>query len=154
DGMVVSIDFPVLAAGAPATKTWTLAYDTPYTGYSHPCGGAQSLAVNLQRLKELRLPSDLTGAPKYPFAPSERLTKPTLPTGGTVEYCYGGYTFFHGRAGAVEPNCPGIPPPADALTTVSLGGQTCPGVTAPEPPLSAVPHCTEDNEARWVDSGL
>ncbi len=154
DGMVTSVDFPVFVAGASATRTWTLTYDTPYGGYIHRCGQTQTLAANLQRLKELQLPSDLVGSPKYKFVHDERLTKLTLPTGGTVEYCWGGYVFFHGRAGAVAPNCPGIPPPATESTSVSLGSLACSGGGSPEPPPDAVAVCSEDNEARWVDSQL
>ena len=154
DGMVTSVDFPVFVAGAAATRTWTLTYDTPYGSYTHDCGQTHRLAVNLQRLKELQLPSDLVASPKYKFAHDERLTKLTLPTGGTVEYCWGGYAFFHGRAGAVAPNCPGIPPPGTEFTLVSLGSIACPGGGGPEPPRDAVAVCSEDNEARWIDSQI
>ena len=154
DGMVLSATFPVFAGGALTTRTWAFAYDSPYAGYAHSCASG-TVPVSLQRLKELQLPSDLSGATRYKFAQTSLLTKLTLPTGGTAEYCYGGYTFFHGRAGAVAPNCPGLPPPAQALTTVSPTAFFC-GTSArdDEPPLDATPSCAEDNEARWVDSQL
>ena len=62
DGMVVSVDFPVFVNGVLATRTWTLAYDVPFPGYLRSCA-LGTVAVNLQRLKEVRLPSDLAGAP-------------------------------------------------------------------------------------------
>ncbi len=152
DGMVLSATFPVFANGALTTRTWTLAYDAPYTGYVHSCGTG-TVPANLQRLKELRLPSDLTASPKFQFAQTSLLTRLTLPTGATAEYCYGGYTFFHGRAGAVVPNCPGLPAPSQAFTTISPTAFLC-GTSAgePEPPLDATAACTEDNDSRWVDS--
>jgi RHS repeat-associated protein len=154
DGMIVSVDFPVFAGGALATRSWTFLYDASYP-YAHSCGGGGAVTVNLQRLKEIRFPADLAGAPKYRFEQASLLTKVVLPTGGSVEYCWGGYTFFHGRAAAVVPNCPGLPAPSSATTTVSPNFLTCPG-SAPEDPtaVDAAPHCTEDNEARWVDSTL
>jgi RHS repeat-associated protein len=153
DGMVVSAEFPVFVNDALTTRTWSLIYDTPQS-FGHSCATG-TVQVNLQRLKELKLPSDLTGSPKYQFVQSSLLTRLTLPTGGTIEYCYGGYTFFHGRAAAVVPNCPGLPPPSDAFTTVSANTVQCGGF---EPEIPTAPDstadCTEDNEARWVDSQL
>lgn len=152
DGMLLSVDFPVFAGGAAATRTWTLLYDAPYAAYSRACGPGVSLPANLQRLKELKLPADLAGAPKYQFVQAGLLTKLTLPTGGAIEYCYGGYTFHHGRAGAVTPNCPGLPQPATQQTEVTPNAVACPGsepVVEPLPEASA--QCTEDNEARWID---
>ncbi len=152
DGMVLSATFPVFVNGASATRTWTLVYEAPYAGYGHSCATG-TVPVNLQRLKELRLPSDLAGAPKYQFSQTSLLTRLTLPTGGIAEYCWGGYTFFHGRAGAVVANCPGLPVPSQSLTTVSPTAFFC-GTSAGEdgPPIDATASCTEDNDARWVDS--
>ncbi len=152
DGMVLSATFPVFANGTLTTRTWTLGYDTPYDGYAHSCGTGL-VSVSLQRLKELRLPSDLTGSPKYQFAQAGLLTDLTLPTGAKAEYCYGGYTFFHGRAGAVAANCPGLPPPTQALTAISPTAFVCGSAAAgEEPPIDATATCAEDNEARWMDS--
>ncbi|MFY9551657.1 MAG: RHS repeat-associated core domain-containing protein [Thermoanaerobaculia bacterium] len=155
DGMITSFDFPVFASGAPAVRTWTLVYDPPYAAYTHFCGPTASLSVNLQRLKELRLPPDLTGSPKYQFLQNDLLTRLTLPTGGTIEYCYGGYTFFHGRASAVVPGCPGIPPPGTTSIAVTPNALFCPGsgIVGEQAP-DAVPQCTEDNEARWTDAQM
>ena len=154
DGMVLSADFPVVVNGALTTRAWSFVYDTPYGGYSHGCSDG-AIAVHLQRLKELRLPSDLAGSPKYRFEHSAFLNKVTLPTGGSVEYCYGWYTFFHGRAGAVEAGCPGLPAPSSAFTTVSANAFSCPGGAAEDPSYpDETPDCTEDNEARWVDSQI
>ena len=132
DGMVTSIDFPVFVNGSLTTRTWTLAYDAPYASYPHSCA-VGAVNVNLQRLKEIRFPSDLTGAPKYQFEQASLLTKVTLPTGGSVEYCYGGYTFFHGRAGGLRPGCAGLPPPSTAYTTVSANAFYCSGSVPEEP---------------------
>ncbi len=153
DGMVLSVDFPVFKDGSLTTRTWSFVYDTPYGNYAHPCDAGGGVFVNLQRLKELRLPSDLAGGPKYAFEQTGVLKKVTLPTGGSVEYCYGGYTFFHGRAAAVVPNCPGLPAPSTAYTTVTANAVSCPGSVPEEPAeTDATPYCTEDNEARWMDS--
>ncbi len=152
DGMILSFDFPVFAAGAAGMRTWSLAYDTPYASYLRPCGPGTSLPVNLQRIKELRLPSDLAGSPKYQFAQESLLTRLTLPTGGTIEYCYSEYTFHHGRAGSVTPNCPGLPVPSTQTTAVTPNALYCDGSgLAPEPRPNAHAQCTEDNEARWID---
>jgi len=152
DGMVTSIDFPVFVNGSLTTRTWTLAYDAPYANYPHSCA-VGAVHVNLQRLKEIRFPSDLAGAPKYQFEQASLLTKVTLPTGGSVEYCYGGYTFFHGRAGGLRPGCAGLPPPSTAYTTVSANAFYCSGSVPEEPDSSPLTgECSEDNESRWVDS--
>ena len=154
DGMVLSATFPVFANGGLTTRTWTLVYDAPYGGYAHSCATG-TVPVNLQRLKELKLPPDLAGSPKYQFTQTGLLTALTLPTGGRAEYCYGGYTFFHGRAGALAPNCPGLPPPSQAFTMVSPTAFFCgTALGADGPPIDARATCTEDNESRWMDSQI
>ena len=71
--MVLSATFPVFANGALTTRTWTLVYDAPYAGYAHSCATG-TVPVNLQRLKELKLPPDLAGSPKYQFTQTGLLT--------------------------------------------------------------------------------
>ena len=153
DGMVTGIDFPVLVDNALLTRTWSFVYDSPYGGYARSCSSG-ALLVNLQRLEEIQLPSDLAGALKYRFEQTGLLQKVTLPTGGSVEYCYGGYAFFHGRAGAVRPGCAGLPPPSEAFPIVSSPLACSAGAAGQPWAPEATPDCTEDNEARWVDSTL
>ncbi len=148
NSMIKSVDFPELVDGAAATKTWTLVYDTTVS-YSRPCEDPNKIFANLQRLQQLQLPSDLTGSPQYQFLhPGGLLEKITLPTTGSIEYCWGGYVFFHASSGSIQPGCPGLfPDPSDAFVTKSAA---C-GLSAPEPQEPSIPgECTEDNSARWV----
>jgi RHS repeat-associated protein len=148
-GMVTSVRFPVFADGVATTKTWTLVYNTTFPDYSHDCGPGRWNPVNLQTLSELRLPADLAGSPSYRFGPGAPLSEITLPTGGTISYCYGYYTFFHASSGSIQPGCPGLfPDPSDAVVTSST---FCSGNRPVEPPR--IPGgCTPDNSARWTQA--
>ena len=155
DGMIKSVDFPELVDGAPVTRTWTLGYDTPLS-YTRPCPdpSPRHIVANLQRLKQLQLPADLTGSPSYQFVYAVGrglLEKITLPTTGSISYCYGGYVFYHASSGSIQPGCPGMfPDPSDAFVTRSAA---C-GLAAPDPEPSIPGQCTEDNSARWVQSEM
>jgi hypothetical protein len=98
-GMVTSVDFPEFVGGVSVTKTWTLVYDTFYAlnhlcGYWNPPNPPPVFPVNLQRLRALQLPSDLSGSPSYQFSQTDLLNQITLPTGGAISYCYGRYPFI------------------------------------------------------------
>ena len=93
---------------------------------------------NLQELSAINLPSDLAGAPAYRFSYLRGLlTKVTLPTSGSIAYCYALYHFHHGRAGAMRPGCPPLTPPEAELVLVTEG-QFCAG-SAPVPELADRP---------------
>ena len=153
NGMIKSVDFPGLVDGAPVAKTWTLVYDTTLS-YSRPCPNPNPLHIvaNLQRLKQLQLPADLTGSPSYEFlyaAGTGLLEKITLPTTGSISYCYGGYVFYHASSGSIQPGCSGMfPDPSDAVVTQSAA---C-GLAVPDNEPAIPGRCTEDNSARWVQS--
>ncbi|MEX2385709.1 MAG: RHS repeat-associated core domain-containing protein [Thermoanaerobaculia bacterium] len=156
NGMIKSVDFPELVDGASVTKTWTLVYETAAQSYSRPCESSNTIVANLQRLKQLQLPADLTGSPSYQFTYSGLafgkglLDRITLPTTGSLDYCYGGYVFYHASAGSIEPGCPGLfPDSSDAVVTQS---SAC-GLAAPEPLEPSIPgRCTPDNSARWIQT--
>src|SRR5262249_50066907 len=151
--MILSVDFPELVGGTPATRTWDLDYGTP-EAYPKDCGGGTTLNANLQELSAINLPSDLAGAPAYRFTYTKGLlTSVTLPTAGAIAYCYAHYHFHHGRAGAMRPNCAPIAPPDSELVLV-LDGQFCDGSEPqPEPAPDLPPgECVPDNPIRWVDT--
>ena len=101
--MILSVDFPVLANGVLTTKTWDFDYGTPEP-YAKDCGGGTTLLANLQELSAINLPADLAGSPAYRLAYKKGLlTSMTLPTSGSIAYCYSQYHFHHGRAGAMRP---------------------------------------------------
>jgi RHS repeat-associated protein len=152
-GMITSVRFPVLAEGAAATKTWSLVYNNSYPAYSHYCGIGHTNPVNLQTLSELRLPSELAGSPSYRFGTGALVSEITLPTGGTVSYCYALYTFYHASSGSIQPGCPGLFP--DSSDAQIMRTASCPGSLPEEPPR--IPGgCTPDNSARWtqVEKGV
>ena len=153
--MILSVDFPVLVNGTLATRTWDFDYGTPEP-YAKDCGGGTTLNANLQELSAVNLPTDLAGAPSYRFRYLHGLlTSVTLPTSGSIAYCYARYHFHHGRAGAMRPGCAPLAPPESELVLVP-DGQFCDG-SAPDPepvPDSPPGECTTDNPIRWVDNQL
>ena len=156
-GLITSVDFPELVDGASTTRTWTLKYDTTPESFGKYCGSdgvgnPHYLYANLQEMSQLQLPSDLAGAPSYQFAYTNGyLTLITLPTGGSISYCYALYNFFHGRAGALQPGCAPIAPPA----TESIASPTLQFCDASEPitqqPDLIPGECTSDYNGRWLD---
>lgn len=151
--MILSVDFPELVGGVSGTRSWVLHYGTPEP-YAKDCGGGTTLNANLQELTKIDLPSDLAGAPSYAFTYTKGLlTKVTLPTSGSVAYCYAMYHFHHGRAGAMRPNCAPLTPPETELVLVQTG-QICGGSSPDQEPAPEAPpgDCTEDNPIRWVDN--
>ncbi|HEV8117172.1 MAG TPA: hypothetical protein VGQ32_01535, partial [Thermoanaerobaculia bacterium] len=81
----------------------------------------------------------------------------TLPTGATVAYTFGFYTFYHGRAGAVVSGCQGLTPQNVPYVDVSFPMNICP-FDAPSRRTVSTPDnfqgsaCTADNDARWMDT--
>jgi RHS repeat-associated protein len=155
-GMITSVDFPEFVGGALATSTWTLVYDTFYAlnhfcGHWNPPNPPPVLPVNLQRLKALQLPSDLQGSPSYQFSQTDLLTAITLPTGGTISYCYGAYTLYHARQGALEPGCQALRPGSDAVVEETVRCAVSGGV--PSTPQPKIPGgCTDNTPERYKDN--
>ncbi len=87
----------------------------------------------LVELASIDLPATLPGPPKYLFqygsfadgllASTVLLTSMTVPTGASVQYDYGDYSFYHGRA-ALAAGCTQKDIPADAWVIKS--GTLCP----------------------------
>ena len=133
---VSSIDFPVLVAGASTFATWTLSYDTAPAAW--PCAEGTTSTVQVTRLTKISLPAGIAGSPSHVFAygytAGAILTHLELPTGGTLDYCYSPYTFFHGRIGALPPGCAQQTPPtddADAIVQVTSCAVAAPDDGAP-----------------------
>ncbi len=147
--MISDFIFPV-AGGASAV--WSLSYEQVWDSF-HDCSSATiKMPVLVQRITEIRLPQDLAGSPAYRFDNSCPFTM-TLPTGGSIAYTFGIYTFFHGRAGAVVPNCQGMTPQNVQYVETSAPNVCGPSEPGPEPPgPRAAAACTPDNDARWVDT--
>lgn len=167
-GMISSVDFPVFAEGAAATKTWTLGYEDSTAPLAHGCGQdagnhLMTVLANVPRLKSVKLPADDSGvSPTYTFSSSSEfaqvlLDQIILPTGGAIQYCYNTYTFFHGRGGKLQPGCPGLTPPANDPDNVVMVSSAC-GAAEPQlaDPESADPEipggCTPSNSERWIDT--
>ena len=151
--MILSVDFPELVGGSPASRTWALRYATP-PAYAKACGSSTWLYADLQEISEIDLPSDLPGAPSYRFTYARGfLVNVTLPTGGSIAYCYSTYFFHHGRAGALRPDCAGLIPPGTE-EILFQSGLICTGSGADVPPPDLPPpgNCDQDNPIRWEDN--
>ena len=149
--MIGDFVFPV-AGGASAI--WSLSYEQVWDSF-HACGSFTTyMPVLAQRITAIALPPDAGGSPSYRFSSSCPFTM-TLPTGASIAYTFGMYTFFHGRAGAVVSNCQGLTPQNVAYAETSFPGACSPSQPGEDPPLpasagSAV--CSGDNDARWMDT--
>ncbi len=151
--MVSNFVFPV-AGGA--GSVWSLGYEQFWDDF-HTCSSSSVyLPVEVQRIARVQMPVEAGGSPAYKFSYSCPLTM-TLPTGATIAYTFGPYTFYHGRAGAVVPNCQGMTPQNIQYVDVSHPSVGCPFAAptreAPAAPDSAIGStCSFDNDARWVDT--
>ncbi|MFY9551087.1 MAG: hypothetical protein WAU32_08055 [Thermoanaerobaculia bacterium] len=98
NGMITSVNFPEFVDGASATKTWTLVYNAAPLSYTRFCASPNNITVPLQTLQQVQLPSDLAGSPKYQFlyASNGLLDQLTLPTAGTISYCWTSTPSFTG----------------------------------------------------------
>ncbi len=149
--MIGDFIFPV-AGGASAV--WSLTYEQVWDNF-HDCSSfLVYMPVLVQRITAVQLPSGLGGSPSYRFSNSCPFTM-TLPTGASIAYAFGPYTFFHGRAGAVVPNCGGMTPQNVQYVETSFpdacpSSQPEPNPPGPESAVSAT--CSLDNDARWVDT--
>jgi RHS repeat-associated protein len=149
--MIGDFIFPI-AGGASAV--WSLTYEQVWDNF-HDCSSfVIYMPVLVQRITAVQLPSDLGGSPSYRFSNSCPFTM-TLPTGASIAYTFGPYTFFHGRAGAVVPNCQGMTPQNVQYVETSFPdvcGPSQPGPSPPQPDSAVSATCSLDNEARWVDT--
>jgi RHS repeat-associated protein len=148
--MISDFVFPV-AGGASAV--WSLAYEQVWDNFHNCSSFTTYMPVLVQRITVIALPPDAGGLPSYTFSNSCPFTM-TLPTGGSVAYTFGPYTFFHGRAGAVVPNCGGMTPQNVQYVETSFPGSCSlsqPGTSPPGPDSAVSATCSVDNEARWMD---
>lgn len=153
---VSSIDFPVLVAGAATYATWTMSYDSAPAVW--PCAYGTTSTIQVARLTKIALPSGIAGSPAhlfgYGYTAGALLTHLQLPAGGTLDYCYSPYTFFHGRIAAMQPGCgQQTPPPDDPDAIVQVAA--CP-VSAPDDgaPLLIPGPCGQNSPPRWMDTQL
>ena len=117
-GLISSFRFPVIANGDPqTTATWNLVRAPaqapyPWTG----CG--QTITTTIYKLTDIQPPA-ISGGYHFDYAtqPWLLLNRITLPTGGTIDYAWGGYNFYHGRPCTF--GCNPIGPPAQAGILVS-----------------------------------
>jgi len=150
--MISAFVFPVSRGGA---ATWSLSYEQAWDDF-HTCSSSSIyLPVEVQRLTRIQLPAELGGSPAYEFSYSCPLTM-KLPTGATIAYSFGTYTFYHGRAGAVVSGCQGMTPQNVPYVDVSFPTSSCPFRARSTPALAPDSFvgsaCTADNEARWMDT--
>ena len=169
--LIGSFTFPVNVAGVATSATWSLEYQTSLSEFAAAPRWSRSppppptivvpvyTQAHLVKLTAIRLPNDVPGAPAYIFEYSGSaaglLSKMTLPTGGSVEYTYDDYSFYHGRVGALEPGCQGPPKPAVlSAFEITSSNSSCSLESGPQPrpPKPAIPAgCSEDNLSRWLD---
>ena len=156
---VASVDFPVLANGAPASATWTMTYDIAPAVW--PCASLTTTTVQVARLIRISLPAGIAGAPShafgYGYTAGATLTHLDLPTGGALDYCWAPYTFFHGRIAAMPPGCGQQTPPPndpDAIVQVAACATSVPddGVPLLLPDLPGP--CNPNAPPRWMDTQL
>jgi hypothetical protein len=153
---IASIDFPVLAAGSPASATWTLSYDVAPAAW--PCGSQTTSTIQVTRLTKISLPAGIAGAPAhvfgYGYTGGAVMTHLAMPTGGTIDYCYSPYTFFHGRIAAMPPGCgQQAPPPGDPDAIVQVTSCATQAADDGLPKLIPGP-CSPNSPPRWLDSAL
>ena len=162
-GMIGSVDFPEFVDGVSTVRTWTLGYESTAASLSRGCGrdaggNLMTVVANVPRLKSLTLPADDSGSgPTYQFSSSSQISQVLLdqiqlPTGGAIQYCYGTYTFFHGRGGKLQPGCPGMIPPDDDPDNVVTESALCSTSASDEPILNIPGGCTPTNSQRWIDT--
>jgi hypothetical protein len=152
--MIKTFTFPVFANGQSTSAVWTLNYraDTFAGIYC---------SVPLIELASLEPPNTLPGAPKYLLqyaaladglfpGRTVLLTNMTVPTGASIQYDYGDYSFYHGRVAALAATCQPKSPPPDATVIKSSrpGGGSRPS-PAPEAPIDP---CVSIATSDYIDS--
>ena len=160
---VSSFTFPVFAGGSSSTAVWSLQYTT--ANQALPCYLGSSNTITLREISAIQMPSAV-GSYQFTYG-SGFLTRVQLPTGATIDYCFGSYTFHHGRIGALEPGCGGEEPggPGNLHLDVTITPPACAvgsGGNAPSYPgggsapfvVNIPGGCSTNNESRWTDHSL
>jgi len=121
NSLVSSFTFPVLAGGSVTTATWTLGYQSGSS--TQYCDDFTSYTFNPWLLQSIQLPGSI-GSYQFTYGNvsncnSIELSRIGLPTGATVDYLYGTYSFYHGRLAALNQNCSPIAPDPSAVVQES-----------------------------------
>lgn len=156
--MISGFTFPV--SGGSST-TWSLDYQGPPLPYAETCGGSLPYVYpNLRAIYAIQLPNSI-GSYQFsynnPFnCVTSLLTHMQVPTGGTVDYLYGTYSFYHGRLTALNQNCHPIGPDPSALVEVSgphICGSAQQGQSLPTPAIG-YGSCTESPNYLDLQGGV
>ncbi len=156
-GRIQTFTFPVHVNGQPSPATWTLGYLPGGQPFGRFCGadpGPHFFDTYLEEIALLQLPADIGGAPAYRFSyGGALLTEMTLPTGATINYERGLWSFYHGRVNVLSLNCNPLPVPPDAPVEVaaapsSSGSQLQSQVM----PLLPKGNCADDDKTRYLDT--
>lgn len=141
-GTIKSFTFPVAVGQSQTTATWNLIHDSAQSSQWTGCG--KTITSTVYKLTDIQLPAS---AGSYHFDYSTctwlLLSRMTLPTTGTIDYTWGGYSFYHGR-----PSHCGVTPGAPAPGHAVLVSQTCGGARASSSGVSC-----SDPEAAFLDVG-
>ena len=121
--LIGSFTFEMPVSGVQTSRTWNLDYSEGHAASA--CGGGQNYYA--YRLGTIRLPSDLALSPAYRFEYSScsgLMSRLTLPTGGTIDYTWGQYYFYHGRVSHWGCNPTGVQGnrPVKVSGPISCGG--------------------------------
>ena len=154
NSLVNSFTFPVVANGSVTTATWTLGYQTGSS--TQLCDNFSSYTFMPWLLQSIQLPGGI-GSYQFTYGKVSNcnavmLSRIALPTGATLDYLYGIYSFYHGRLAALNQNCNAIAPDPSAVVQMS-GAQTCVG-SAPGGPLINGGHCNPADSDRYLDQQL
>jgi RHS repeat-associated protein len=156
--MISGFTFPVSGGNS---ATWSLGYQGPPIPYAETCGGSLPYVYpNLRAIYAIQLPNSI-GSYQFsynnPFnCVTGLLTHMQVPTGGTVDYLYGTYSFYHGRLTALNQNCHPIGPDPSALVEVSgppICGSAQQGQSLPTPAIG-YGSCTESPNYLDLQGGV
>jgi RHS repeat-associated protein len=160
NSLVNSFTFPVVASGVVTTATWTLGYQlgSDAEGSSIQTCDDQAgteYTFNPWLLKSIQMPA---GAGSFLFTYgkttnclSNVLSQAVLPTGATVDYLYGTYSFYHGRLAFLNQNCSSTAP--DASAVIQLSGSLCCAASCPAAPRPLISgrDCGDHDPERFLD---
>jgi RHS repeat-associated protein len=158
---VSTFTFPVVVSGSATTATWTLGYNQPGPGSEgssrQTCDDFTSYDFHPWVLKSIQLPGNI-GSYQFTYGKvsncnSNLLSQIQLPTGATVEYLYGMYSFYHGRLASLTQNCTPIGPDPTAVVLES-SAPICFGPEAPIGPKFSGGNCEPTQQDRYLDQQL
>jgi RHS repeat-associated protein len=120
--MVSSVVFNSLPVnGVPTPVTYSFMYDTQI--FNQACDGSSVSTLLLEEMTDINLPDGSSYQFSYTTAPvgfQGVLASVTLPTGGTIGYSWGFWSFYHGRLSQLNPfSCTPTPPPNNLPVIVS-----------------------------------